>query len=126
MRTFILIALAIGCRRPVQHAPVRADAAVSDAAVDAAPDAAPDAPSVRLATEPHNPPTFMLPRNLVCERVALMNPDATCIPEMTGEGELHTHSARVTVGGVTHACAINATAPLGFECAELKPTIGGD
>lgn len=47
------------------------------------------------------------PRNLVCERVAVKTPKAECVPEYTDAGELHAHTARVTIGESTSVCGIN-------------------
>lgn len=57
-------------------------------------------------------------RNLICERVT--NPKMTCTPEMSGEGQLHTHSARVTSDKVTMACALHAASPITMECGPLQ------
>jgi hypothetical protein len=58
------------------------------------------------------------PRNLVCQRVALLSPDATCLPEYTDAGERHTHSAIVTQGTERVSCAIN-DATLSMVCGPL-------
>lgn len=48
------------------------------------------------------------PRNFVCERVSLGNPTAKCTAELSGVGDLSTHTARVEIGKDTLACAINS------------------
>lgn len=68
-------------------------------------------------------------RNLVCERVALLNPSAKCVAEFTDSGEAHIHSARVTFEAktqdgksaitVVRACGLTA-AQLGMVCSELS------
>lgn len=60
-------------------------------------------------------------RNFVCERVALANPKAQCAPELSGVGDLSTHTARVTIGSETLSCAINA-AQVGVVCGPLFVT----
>jgi hypothetical protein len=61
------------------------------------------------------------PRNLVCERVALLSPDAACVPELSGTGALDTHTARVTLKGATAAvvCGLNA-GQLSMACGTLE------
>jgi hypothetical protein len=49
------------------------------------------------------------PRNLVCERLALENSKAPCVPEMSDAGELHTHTARITIDGQVIVCALNSS-----------------
>jgi hypothetical protein len=68
------------------------------------------------ATEP--------PRNLVCERVAAINPKAPCVPEMTDVGGTHTHTARVTLSSpseqpVTLVCALTS-GQISMVCGELE------
>jgi hypothetical protein len=57
-------------------------------------------------------------RNLVCERWATLNPKATCVAEMSGYGDLNTHTARVTIEKDTVACALNA-GQVSLVCASL-------
>lgn len=57
-------------------------------------------------------------RNYVCERIKLADKSATCTPEYTDAGERHTHSAIVTVGMQTLACAMNDTT-LSVVCGPL-------
>lgn len=68
------------------------------------------------------------PRNLVCERVAIISPKAKCTPELSGAGELASHTARVTFDVTTEdkktatrvvACGLNAS-QLGMVCGELE------
>lgn len=59
-----------------------------------------------------------VPRNFVCERVAIANPQAKCIAELSGVGDLSTHTARVDLGKDTLACAINAQ-QVGVVCGSL-------
>lgn len=54
------------------------------------------------------PPIPSLTRNLVCERLALENSKAPCVPEENGDDSLHTHRARVTIDGQTIVCALNS------------------
>jgi hypothetical protein len=64
------------------------------------------------------------PRNLVCERVAVVTPKAVCVPEMSDAGDTHTHSARVTLEGdkpVTVVCALNA-GQISMVCGDLEQT----
>lgn len=63
-------------------------------------------------------------RNLVCERVALLNEKATCKPELSGEGPLVSHSARVTLSSPdgkpsTVVCGLNA-GQLSMACGSLE------
>lgn len=71
------------------------------------------------ATQPPAP----APRNLVCERVKLLNAKAECVPEFSGATELQTHTARVTVQGekapVTIVCGLNA-GQLAMRCDGLE------
>lgn len=46
-------------------------------------------------------------RNLVCERVAIGNPKAACVPEVSGGDAINTHRARVTLEKETVSCSIN-------------------
>ena len=48
-------------------------------------------------------------RNFVCERLALENSKAPCEPELTDAGELHTHTARITLDGQVIVCALNSS-----------------
>ncbi len=57
----------------------------------------------KLDDKPADPP----PRNLVCERVAIGNPNAKCDAEVSGGDALNTHRARVTVEKNTVSCSIN-------------------
>jgi hypothetical protein len=57
-------------------------------------------------------------RNLVCERFAILNPDAKCIPEMSDVGEVHVHTARVTIDKDTMSCGLNA-GQLAMVCGPL-------
>lgn len=57
-------------------------------------------------------------RNFVCERVKVANEKATCAPELSGVGELATHTARVTIGAETVSCAINSQ-QVGVVCGPL-------
>lgn len=66
------------------------------------------------ATPPAPPP----PRNFVCERLAVVNEKATCKPELSGVGDLSTHTARVTIDKDTLACALNA-GQVSMVCAPL-------
>jgi hypothetical protein len=50
------------------------------------------------------------PRNFVCERLALENPKVPCEPELTDEGELHMHRARITIDGQTVVCGLPSNA----------------
>jgi hypothetical protein len=61
------------------------------------------------------------PRNLVCERVAILSPKATCSPELSGVGDLSTHTARVTVEGAKApvVCGLNA-GQLSMACGTLE------
>lgn len=51
-------------------------------------------------------------RNLVCERVAILNAKAECKPELSGEGDIIAHTARVTMKdgdkSATDVCALSA------------------
>lgn len=47
------------------------------------------------------------PRNFVCERIAVLDPKATCQPELSDVGSGHVHTARVTQGTVTMSCAVS-------------------
>jgi hypothetical protein len=62
-------------------------------------------------------------RNLVCERVKLLSPDAACVAEMSGASDLNTHTARVTVGAGKEAkvlvCGLNA-GQLAMACSGLE------
>ncbi len=62
-------------------------------------------------------------RNLVCERVKLLSPDAACVPEFSGASDLVTHTARVTVGAGKEAkvlvCGLNA-GQLAMACSGLE------
>jgi hypothetical protein len=64
------------------------------------------------------------PTNLVCDRVALLNKDAECTPELTDVGELHTHRARVKVtskeGTSLSACVLNDRT-IAMQCDGLLP-----
>ena len=66
-------------------------------------------------------------RNFVCERLHAENEKAPCEPEYTDVGELHTHTARITIQGQTVACAINAQqvsvvcGPLFYVAPPSKP-----
>src|SRR5687767_4071234 len=66
------------------------------------------------------------PRNLVCERVALLNAKADCKPEFTDEGDMHVHTARVTVEKTTLVCGLSvgqlAMACGGMEVQQPKAT----
>jgi hypothetical protein len=81
---------------------------VSACSADAAPPApvadAPKAVTVAGVALPMAPP-----RNLVCERLALENSKAPCVPELTDAGELHTHTARITIDGQVIVCALNSS-----------------
>lgn len=66
-------------------------------------------------------------RNLVCERIAVLNAKATCTPEFTDAGDAHIHTARVSfqVKGddgkpvtVVQACGI-AAAQASMVCGDL-------
>lgn len=59
------------------------------------------------------------PRNLVCERVRALDAKATCIPELTDVGDLHTHTARVTTGKDTVICGLNV-GQLSMVCGALQ------
>lgn len=84
-------------------------AACSDSSA-AKPQAA-QAPSAALTPAPGPVPVqgnvSLAPRNLVCERLALENQKAPCVPEMTDAGEHHTHTARITLDGQVIVCALN-------------------
>jgi hypothetical protein len=67
------------------------------------------------APTPAAPPA---PRNFVCERVAIKNPTAKCEPEFTDVGELHAHTARVTLGSDTVTCGVNS-GQLSVVCGDL-------
>ena len=64
-------------------------------------------------------------RNLVCERVALLSPKADCTPELSGVGDLATHTARVTLAAqgsaapATVVCGLNA-GQLSMACGALE------
>lgn len=74
------------------------------------------APSTHVEAKPDaGVPT---PRNFVCERVAVANPNATCTPELTDAGEHHTHSARVTIDKNVVSCIVN-DAQVGVVCGPL-------
>jgi hypothetical protein len=66
--------------------------------------------TIAACQQAESSPTPVAPpaRNFICERVAISDPKAACTPELSGVGELATHTARVTVGGNTVSCAINA------------------
>lgn len=59
--------------------------------------------------------------NIVCERVALVDKDAKCEPEVTDVGERHMHRARVTQKDVVIVCAL-ADAMLSVECGPMFPS----
>jgi hypothetical protein len=61
------------------------------------------------------------PRNLVCERVAILSPKAECKPELSGVGDLATHTARVTVDAkqAPVVCGLNA-GQLSMACGTLE------
>lgn len=52
------------------------------------------------------------PRNFICERLAAENPKAGCEPEYTDVGDLHEHTARITVNGGQMVCAVNTQQPV--------------
>jgi hypothetical protein len=62
-----------------------------------------------------------VPRNFVCERVAIKNPTAKCDPEYTDVGELHTYTARITIGDSTVSCGLNSNS-LAIACGDLFVT----
>lgn len=53
------------------------------------------------------PAAAPVPRNLVCERVAIKTPKTECIPEYTDVGEHHLHTARVAQGEGYVACGLD-------------------
>jgi hypothetical protein len=61
--------------------------------------------------------TAPTPVNLVCERLALVDKDATCTAELTDVGDRHTHRARIAQGsGAPVVCTVtdaNVTAVCG-------------
>lgn len=72
------------------------------------------------ASKLDTPPTK---RNLVCERVAILNPKAECKPELSGEGDVVAHTARVSMqddkgNKATDVCALNA-ASVSMVCGPL-------
>lgn len=58
------------------------------------------------------------PGNLVCSRIAIVNPKAACVPELTDVGERHTHTAIVSTDEGKVACALN-DATLSLVCDAL-------
>lgn len=61
------------------------------------------------------------PPNLVCARVAIVNPKASCQPELTDVGDRHTHRAIVATGDNKAACALNDST-LALVCDGLVAT----
>ena len=100
MRYLVLALVLVACTRP---APV-------------APQQPAPAPVVDRDVKPENvspaPPT-----NLVCEAFKGVNPQALCAPHHTDVGELHIHTATITLQGQQLACRQDTTM-LGVLCSD--------
>lgn len=89
MRASLIIAFVLlGCTRPAPQAPTPVQAPVVE------------------PTKPA-PPS----RNFVCESFAAVNDKAICAPELSGDGDRSTHTARVTIDQQIIRCALNDTTP---------------
>lgn len=66
------------------------------------------------------PAAMPAPKNLVCERIKLVDEKAKCEPELTDAGEMHAHRARIDQGKGIVACSITA-AMVTMACGPLVP-----
>jgi hypothetical protein len=75
--------------------------------------------STSNASKLDEPAASSSPRNFVCERVAVLNAKTECKPELSGVGDLSTHTARVTLEKATVVCGLNA-GQLAMVCGPLE------
>lgn len=57
------------------------------------------------------------PTNLICEAFKSVNPQALCAPHHTDVGDLHIHTATITLGGQQLACRTDLSM-LGVLCGD--------
>lgn len=70
-----------------------------------------------VAVESPAPAATPEPTNLVCEAFKPVNPQALCAPHHTDVGDLHIHTATITLQGQQLACRQDTTM-LGVLCSD--------